>query len=378
MSVTMRVIALLLAHWIGKSLGHKLEERSQQTQDAKADQVRALERRQAFMKLLLASTTPATGWQVYANSQPLVGLKRSAIHTKLRTLAAVDLRMSATAAANAASAAATTVPPVPMPPHTKIKGEILTPYGLILGISVYFTACMVQIPVMLAYLWSQLFDKKRRRAVDWIIFFWAKFSMTVCGYVPEVVGLENLPKSGTNCLYVPNHTSFLDILTLTGFLPRAMKYVSKAEILKIPFIGWPMKLAGHIALKTSSRRSQLETFKDTVQSLKDGNSVITFPEGTRSKDGRLQPFKRGPFKMAIQAGVPIVPVTICGLARWYPKGTLLPIDVPKGVRVIVHPQVSTEGADEATLCKQVYEILNDSLPPYQQAPAGQDSTQGKS
>jgi len=87
----MRVIALLLAHWIGKSLGHKLEERSQQTQDAKADQVRALERRQAFMKLLLASTTPATGWQVYANSQPLAGLKRSAIHTKLRTLAAVDL-----------------------------------------------------------------------------------------------------------------------------------------------------------------------------------------------------------------------------------------------------------------------------------------------
>ena len=156
---------------------------------------------------------------------------------------------------------------------------------------------------------------------------------------PEVIGLENLPAAGDNCLYVPNHTSFLDILSLTGFIPRPMKYVSKASILKIPLIGWPMSLAGHIALKTDSRRSQLETFKDTVASLRDGNSVITFPEGGRSQTGKLIPFKRGPFKMALQAGVPIVPVTIGGLARWYPKGTLLPIDVPKDVKVTIHPVV---------------------------------------
>ena len=80
--------------------------------------------------------------------------------------------------------------------------------------------------------------------------------MSVCGYRPEVIGLDNLNGIG-NCLIVPNHTSFLDILTLTGFLPQPMKYVSKAEILRIPFIGWPMSLAGHIALKTDSRRSQV-------------------------------------------------------------------------------------------------------------------------
>lgn len=152
-----------------------------------------------------------------------------------------------------------------------------------------------------------------------------------------------------------------------------MKYVSKAEILKIPFIGWPMSLAGHIALRTGSRRSQLETFKDTVQSLKDGNSVITFPEGTRSRSGRLKSFKRGPFKMALQAGVPIVPVTIVDLARWYPAGTLLPITVPRGVKIIVHPQVvPAEGATEDDLAKQVYATINDSLPDYQKAPEGQN------
>ena len=88
------------------------------------------------------------------------------------------------------------------------------------------------------------------------------------------------------------------ILTLTGFIPKPFKYVSKAEILKIPFVGWPMKLANHIALRTGSRRSQLETFKDTIQSLKDGNSVVTFPEGTRSRNGRLMPFKGGVFSCA--------------------------------------------------------------------------------
>ena len=65
-----------------------------------------------------------------------------------------------------------------------------------------------------------------------------------------------------NCLLVPTHTSFLEILTLSGFLNKPIKYVSKDSILKIPLIGWPMRLAGHIALKTDSRRSQLETFKD--------------------------------------------------------------------------------------------------------------------
>jgi len=273
----------------------------------------------------------------------------------------------------AASAVPDPPPPIMPPRFVRVKGEVLTPYGVLLGIAVYLTAFIVQIPVFLTYAWSRLFDRKRRRGVDWIIHFWAWFSMRSCGYRPEVVGVENLPAG--NALYVPNHTSFLDILTLTAFIPRPMKYVSKASILKIPLIGWPMKLAGHIALKTDSRRSQLETFKDTVASLKDGNSVITFPEGGRSTDGRLMSFKRGPFKMAALSGVPIVPVTISGLARWYPKGTLLPIDVPKDVRVIIHPivNVADSGLSEDELARQVYATVNSALPNYQQAPAGQDA-----
>jgi len=263
--------------------------------------------------------------------------------------------------------------PPPIEPRFSIrhKGQTYTPRGVLLGLSVFATAFVVQIPVFLCYLWSLLFDKKRRRGIDWVIYVWARVSMTLGGYCPEVVGLENLEAlHGQNCLFVPNHTSFLDILTLTGFIPMPMKYVSKSEILKIPLIGWPMFLAGHIALQTESRRSQLQTFKDTVQSLEDGNSVITFPEGGRSTDGTLQAFKRGPFKMAMRAGIPIVPVSICGLARWYPKGTFLPIDVPRGVRVVVHPPINTgeSGHTEGELCDRAYGIVNSALPEYQQGP----------
>lgn len=311
-------------------------------------------------------------------------------------------------------------PPVQIPSlHFNVKGEKLTLYGVLMGAAVFFFAILAQIPVFTTYLWSTQFDKKRRRLVDWCIHFWGKFSMLACGFKPEVVGLENLPPG--NCLYVPNHTSFMDILTMTAFIPRSvevaalshdsrrgacafcfvfalralttdqrapppppppggvtrgarrpMKYVSKAQILKIPFIGWPMRLAGHIALRTESRRSQLQTFKDTVQSLKDGNSVITFPEGTRARDGRLKPFKRGPFKMAVQAKVPIVPVTISGLARWYPAGTLLPITVPKGVKLVIHPPLETASGDEEALLRKAYATINDELLPYQKAPDGQE------
>lgn len=252
-----------------------------------------------------------------------------------------------------------------------LRGQQISPTGVLMGLSVFCTAFIVQLPVFIAYLWSQLFDKKKRcRGVDWIIHFWAWASMAICGYCPEVTGLHNL-EGLSNALFVPNHTSFLDILTLSGFVPKPMKYVSKKDILKIPLIGWPMKLAGHIPLQTESRRSQLQTFKDTVKSLQDGNSVITFPEGGRSIDGRIMPFKRGPFKMALRAQTPIVPVSICGLAQWYPKGTLIPLAVPKGVRVVVHPpiQVSSEmNMDEGDLCDRVYSIVNNALPEYQQGP----------
>lgn len=187
-------------------------------------------------------------------------------------------------------------PATPVPELSwTVRGQTVTPIGLWMAISVFFTAIVVQIPILAAWLYSEAFDDPpetgTRRGIDWIIGFWAFASMSLCGYRPRVEGAENLPDGA--CVYAPNHSSFLDILTLTGFVPRPFKYVSKASILQIPFIGWPMQLAEHIPLQQSSRRSQLETFKLSVESLESGNSIVAFPEGGRSDDGALQPFKRG-------------------------------------------------------------------------------------
>ena len=195
-------------------------------------------------------------------------------------------------------------------------------------------------------------------------------------------------------MFIPNHTSFLDIFSMSGFVPRRMKYISKIEILRIPLIGWAMQFAGecvevlcgkgdlemnshliplhsgHIAIRRMDRRSQMQTFKDAITTLENGNSVVTFAEGTRSKDGKLKKFKKGPFKMSSKAGVRIIPVSICNMYRWMPSSALLPVAFPRQVEIKLHAPVETAGRDEAEVSKEVFGIINRGLPPYQQAAPG--------
>jgi len=174
-------------------------------------------------------------------------------------------------------------------------------------------------------------------------------------------------------VYVPNHCSYLDILTLSGFMPRPFKYISKIEILRIPLIGWAMSFAGHIALRRSDRRSQLESYKKSVESLKNGNSLAAFAEGTRSMDGRLQSFKRGPFKMAIDAGVDVVPVALRDLHRWHPATALMPLGRPRDVELKILPRVSTLGKTPEQILDECHDAVNRALPEHQRAPARKEA-----
>lgn len=189
--------------------------------------------------------------------------------------------------------------------------------------------------------------------------------MLTCGYRPRVLGLEELPPRGEAVLYVPNHCSYLDILTLSGFLPRPLKYISKIEILRIPLIGWAMSFAGHVALRRSDRRSQLESYKKAVESLKNGNSLTAFAEGTRSVDGRLQPFKRGPFKMALDAGVDVIPLAIRDLHRWHPSSAIMPLGRPRDVELMILPRVTTPGKTPEQILEECHSAVNDALPLHQ-------------
>lgn len=133
----------------------------------------------------------------------------------------------------------------------------------------------------------------------------------------RVEGREHLPWRGAAVL-VANHQSLGDILALYG-LYRPFKWVSKASVFKVPFIGWNMVLNRYVALERGKKESIARMMAACRRWLDRGVPVFFFPEGTRSRDGELLPFKPGAFELAMEAGVPIVPIAVSGTADTLPK-----------------------------------------------------------
>ncbi len=154
---------------------------------------------------------------------------------------------------------------------------------------------------------------------------------------------------------VSNHQSMLDIFMLAR-LPREMKWVAKAELFRIPWIGWMFRLSGDIPVDRAAAQSGREAMARARRYLQGGMHVMLFPEGTRSRDGSLLPFKPGAFKLAIEAGAPVLPIAICGSAEGMPKGS--PWVRPARVRARILEPVETSGlgaADVALLADRVRE-----------------------
>jgi 1-acyl-sn-glycerol-3-phosphate acyltransferase len=127
-----------------------------------------------------------------------------------------------------------------------------------------------------------------------------------------------LPEHGP-FVVVANHQSMLDILLLSR-MPREMKWVAKEELFKIPWIGWMLRMTGDIAVRRGDPESGGEALAKAKRYLARGMSVMMFPEGTRSTKGTMLPFKSGAFRLAIEAGVPVLPIAVSGTAHGMPKG----------------------------------------------------------
>jgi 1-acyl-sn-glycerol-3-phosphate acyltransferase len=123
-------------------------------------------------------------------------------------------------------------------------------------------------------------------------------------------------------IFVSNHVSWYDIPALASFLPRT-KFVAKAELFRIPVFGAAMRAVGMIAIERQNRKAAFAAYDNAAKQINEGNSVIVFPEGTRGFDYSIRPFKKGPFVLAIAAGVPIVPVLTHGTLEVIGKGSLL-------------------------------------------------------
>lgn len=130
-------------------------------------------------------------------------------------------------------------------------------------------------------------------------------------------GREKLPWNGPAVL-VANHLSLVDILVLYGFF-RPFKWVAKGELFRIPFVGWNMVLNDYVRVWRGERESVKQMMAHCREHLARGSPLIIFPEGTRSRDGRMLPFKDGAFKLAAEAGCPLIPIAIAGSELALPK-----------------------------------------------------------
>jgi 1-acyl-sn-glycerol-3-phosphate acyltransferase len=170
---------------------------------------------------------------------------------------------------------------------------------------------------------------------------WARFGLFLAGVKLEAAGIEKIPLDRP-LIFMGNHQSNFDILTLYAALPVHFSWIAKEELFKIPFFGYAMRRAGYIPLDRSDGRRALKSMDEAARKIRNGVSVIVFPEGTRSLDGNLLPFKRGGFLLAAKAGVPIVPFTINGTSGINPAKTIC---LRKGkVRICFSDPIETTGA----------------------------------
>src|SRR3954452_2149382 len=195
------------------------------------------------------------------------------------------------------------------------------------------------------------------RSAMWI----AHSGLRIAGIRWKVDGYDRLDLS-RNYIFIANHVSNIDPPLLIPLLPHRVTVLVKKELFKIPILGPAMRMGDFVPIDRRNREAAIASVREAETVVRHGLHMVIFPEGTRSRDGRLLPFKKGPFYLAIETGVPIVPVTILGTETMLPKGKLL---VKAGeVSVIFHPPIFPENfPDRDTLVQAVRGSIASALPP---------------
>lgn len=193
---------------------------------------------------------------------------------------------------------------------------------------------------------------------------WANSLLKVAGVRVNVHGLENLPKD-QNVLFIGNHQGNFDIPIYISKIPVPKGFVSKIEVKKIPGVSTWMEYMHCVFMDRSNLRKAGEAIIQGVKVLKNGHSLVIFPEGTRSKGDKMGEFKAGSFKLATKSKVPIVPVTMSGSYKIMESNKRKWIIKPANVDLYIHPAIETTNLtkdEQDILPKKVYEIVKSKLP----------------
>lgn len=150
---------------------------------------------------------------------------------------------------------------------------------------------------------------------------WSRLLLRICGVRVELHGTEHCAH-GASVIYAANHASMLDIPVVIASVPDDIRLVYKKELEKIPIFGWGLKYGSYIGIDRGRGTEARKSLEEAVEKIRRGASVLLFVEGTRTSDGKLQPFKRGAFNLAARSGVPMIPLTINGTYALVPKHSL--------------------------------------------------------
>ena len=214
-----------------------------------------------------------------------------------------------------------------------------------------YTIVMATISLLLS-----LYDPRGKRQ-HWCAQTWCRLIANTSGARVRVHGAEHI-QPGVSYVFLSTHQSYMDIPAMLGYLPAQLRIAAKKSLFRIPFMGWHLTRAGHIPIDRSSTQNAVNSMQRAANYLREGICAFVFPEGTRSRDGILHRFKKGGFKLAVQAGVPIIPITIIGSRQVLPPDEIIfragPIDM------FVDAPISTHGltdADLDPLMNSIYDIM---------------------
>ncbi len=192
------------------------------------------------------------------------------------------------------------------------------------------------------------FAHRCARVWSWLILRTTRVTVRMHGALPS--------EAGGSCVFVSNHQSNYDIPVLFATLPVQLRIIAKAALGPFPFVGWHLRRTGHLLVARETAGPSV--FRKMRRMVSHGASLIVFPEGSRSRNGQVGSFRAGVFLLAVDHGLPIVPISLKGVRHVMPRGRLM--TCPGTVDVIVHPPVSTEGltrADVRALAIRVRDIV---------------------
>lgn len=189
------------------------------------------------------------------------------------------------------------------------------------------------------------FDR-RGRFQHWCAARWSRMIARTALLDVRVHGAEHL-RAGDSYVFLSTHQSWMDIPVMLGYLPAQLRIAAKREVFLIPFLGWHLRRAGHIPINRGSTAASIESLRRAARLLGGGVSAFLFPEGTRTRDGSLQPLKKGGFRLAMESGLAVVPVTIKGTRAAMPRGSMVLRAGP--VEMHLDPPLPTAGLDDADL-----------------------------